>query len=77
MKKSVSLKEFSTTPTVSCMLRKDGTNEGSGTDGGAMETNSSRQRAPLIVPPPTSFEAKKGTPQNTTGADSDLMFEME
>jgi hypothetical protein len=26
MKKSISLKEFSTTPTVSCMLRKDGNN---------------------------------------------------
>ncbi len=76
MRKSVSLKEFSTTPTVSCMLRKDGTNEGSG--GPATGASSeAKPRPPAIFPPPTGSIAKKEETPKAYSADSDVMFEME
>ena len=79
MRKSVSLKEFSTTPTVSCMLRKDGNNVA--TDGAAASTENTKPRlggfnAPSQPAGAQQSDPKKGTPTNTA-AESDVMFEME
>ncbi|CUF08344.1 Hypothetical protein, putative [Bodo saltans] len=72
MRKSISLKEFSTTPTVSCMLRKDGNNV-------AAETapTSTVVRTSTVVPP-QSTQAKQPTSQPAQPqGESEGMWEME
>lgn len=64
MIKSVSLKEFSTTPTVSYMLSKNGQNLASQTE----------QLPPNSMPPP---QREKTRVQPQASADDDEMYEME
>lgn len=71
MRKSISLKEFSTTPTVSCMLRKDGNNVS------AEAPTSTVVRSNPVVPP-QSTQAKQPASQPAQPAgESEGMWEME
>jgi hypothetical protein len=73
MRKSISLKEFSTTPTVSCMLRKDGNNV-------AAETapTSTVVRTSTVVPPQSNAQAKQPAAQPAQPqGESEGMWEME
>ncbi|EAN83242.1 hypothetical protein C3747_13g2129c [Trypanosoma cruzi] len=70
MKKSISLKEFSTTPTVSYMLSKDGHNIA-----GALDCNNGNNNAPR----PAVSQAVKEEKMRPASNDSrsDVMFDME
>nr|CCC47073.1 conserved hypothetical protein [Trypanosoma vivax Y486] len=68
MKKSVSLKEFSTTPTVSYMLSKDGHNIAAALSG----NDSTAPRVP--APAPLTEERHKPVPND---GGPDVMFDME
>lgn len=72
MRKSISLKEFSTTPTVSCMLRKDGNNV-------AAETPpaSAVVRTSTVVPPQSNPQAKPAAQPVPQQGESEGMWEME
>ncbi|ESL08192.1 hypothetical protein TRSC58_04109 [Trypanosoma rangeli SC58] len=72
MKKSVSLKEFSTTPTVSYMLSKDGHNiaGGVGSDNSNGHSNAPRHSASQAL------KEEKARAASNDGT-SDTMFDME
>ncbi|KAH9599222.1 hypothetical protein LSM04_009634 [Trypanosoma melophagium] len=70
MKKSISLKEFSTTPTVSYMLSKDGNNIAGAIGNNNSGTNGPRPPAPLV-----QKDEKLKPPNNDSGCDT--MFDME
>lgn len=67
MKRVISLKEFSTTPTVSSMLRKDGNNISNAQNQEDAPSNNSVETAPKVAP----AEAPKSAPKQED------MFEME
>ncbi|KAG5474198.1 hypothetical protein CUR178_04311 [Leishmania enriettii] len=68
MKKSISLKEFSTTPTVSYMLSKDGHNVAAAADAQSRPIN----------PPPQPLRVERTRQQQQPAPDSDdAMYEME
>lgn len=68
MKKVVSLKEFSTTPTVSCMLRKDGSDANEG---------SSSHSAPRANQTYTQAQQQPPKQNSTAPSDNDAMYEFE
>ncbi|KEG14062.1 hypothetical protein DQ04_00641060 [Trypanosoma grayi] len=70
MKKSISLKEFSTTPTVSYMLSKDGHNIA-----GALGSNNTANSGPRQPLPVATKEEKAKNPSGGNGCDT--MFDME
>ncbi|CBZ23775.1 conserved hypothetical protein [Leishmania mexicana MHOM/GT/2001/U1103] len=67
MKKSISLKEFSTTPTVSYMLSKDGHNVAAAAD--------AQNRS--INPPPQPLRVERPKQQHPVPDSDDTMYEME
>ncbi|CAG9577994.1 conserved hypothetical protein [Leishmania major strain Friedlin] len=67
MKKSISLKEFSTTPTVSYMLSKDGHNVAAAAD--------AQSRSMNLPPQPLRVERPKQ--QQPVPDSDDTMYEME
>lgn len=69
MKKSTSLKEFSTTPTVSYMLSKDGNNI-------AGQPQTQQQQAARTANQPAQVPREKPPQQQADDAD-DAMYEME
>lgn len=71
MRKSVSLKEFSTTPTVSCMLRKDGNNVAAET---AQQTSVVRTNIAAVS---AQSGAKAPSAQGVAEQQQDGMWEME
>ncbi|AAZ10358.1 hypothetical protein, conserved [Trypanosoma brucei gambiense DAL972] len=74
MKKSVSLKEFSTTPTVSYMLRKDGHNlaEVRGNNSNSLNGSVNGPRSP-----PPVFHKEEKPPQSDNNSELDVMYDME
>ncbi|CCW59741.1 unnamed protein product [Phytomonas sp. EM1] len=66
MKKSISLKEFSTTPTVSYMLSKDGHNLATSLH----HLQAQQVKAPTSQPP-------KDPPKQKPADNDDVMYEME
>ena len=70
MKRVISLKEFSTTPTVSCMLRKDGNNVSANT-GGAAGGDAGPAANAHAGAKPQPAEAPKAAPKQED------LFEME
>lgn len=74
MKRVISLKEFSTTPTVSCMLRKDGNNVSDNADGDAPSSGNNahaNNNSSAVDGKVHQHEAPKAAPKQ------EEMFEME